>query len=207
MSVVKMTESRNRAEAKDCVREQMKRARSQKDSDWIREKGEEVQRRALGMETFVNATRVGCYCSIASEVGTDIVISACREMKKRLFLPAFDVREKVYQFGEVETGTVLIPGPLGILEPSGGVSCDAAELDMIIVPGLAFDESGNRLGHGAGHYDALLRDAGSAYKAGFAFEFQMVESLIPHERDVAMNAVITNTRVMRVMNENKRKMK
>lgn len=78
----------------------------------------------------------------------------------------------------------------GIGEPTGPVFTDMEKVEMIVVPGVAFDKRGNRMGRGRGFYDRLLKRTPNAYKVGVAFDFQMVESVPVEPFDVAMDEVI-----------------
>jgi len=85
----------------------------------------------------------------------------------------------------------LVPGAFGVLEPSdSAVPMEPSAIDVILVPGLAFDRSGGRLGRGKGYYDKYLAGA-SGLKVGVCFDEQIVGT-IPHEaHDRAMDAVVT----------------
>lgn len=78
----------------------------------------------------------------------------------------------------------------GIGEPTGPEYTTLDNVQMIIVPGVAFDRSGNRMGRGRGFYDRLLKSTPRAYKVGVAFNFQMVDHVPIEDFDVPMNAVI-----------------
>ncbi|KAA6347019.1 5-formyltetrahydrofolate cyclo-ligase [termite gut metagenome] len=84
----------------------------------------------------------------------------------------------------------LSVGPYGIKEPFGEAFTDYASIDLAVIPGVAFDRFGNRLGHGKGYYDRLLPHL-SAYRIGIGFSFQLVEEVPAKEFDVRMNEVIT----------------
>ena len=79
----------------------------------------------------------------------------------------------------------------GIEEPTGEAFTDYAAIDFIVVPGVAFDAKGNRLGRGKGYYDRLLPRIPSAYKAGICFPFQLVEEVPAESFDVRMDIIIT----------------
>jgi 5-formyltetrahydrofolate cyclo-ligase len=78
----------------------------------------------------------------------------------------------------------------GIGEPTGPEFTDLESIDMIIVPGVAFDREGNRMGRGRGFYDRLLSTTPHAFKVGVAFGFQMVEQVPTEPFDIKMNKVI-----------------
>ena len=84
-----------------------------------------------------------------------------------------------------------ICGVYGIEEPTGEAFTDYAAIDFIVVPGVAFDAKGNRLGRGKGYYDRLLPRIPTAYKAGICFPFQLVEEVPAESFDVRMDIIIT----------------
>ena len=76
-------------------------------------------------------------------------------------------------------------------EPTGALFTDYATIDLVIVPGVAFDRDGNRLGRGKGYYDRLLPRIPSAYKVGICFPFQIVEEVPAEPFDIRMDEIIT----------------
>lgn len=87
----------------------------------------------------------------------------------------------------------------GILEPdpSSASRVSPTELDMIIVPGVAFDKDRMRLGHGAGYYDRLFNEVQPhTFKLGFAFSWQLVEAVPSQAHDVRMDAVVTENGIL-----------
>ncbi len=85
------------------------------------------------------------------------------------------------------------PGRFGIPEPKAGCARVALNrLDLALVPGVAFDATGHRLGRGQGFYDRLLAHT-TAIKCGVAFEMQMVESIPAESHDIRMNCLLTPT--------------
>lgn len=89
------------------------------------------------------------------------------------------------------------PGAFGIPEPEGP-PLDPAVLDVILVPGVAFDRRGNRLGYGRGYYDRFLRSATGARLAGVAFSGQWLERLPVDPHDVPVQYIITESGIWRV---------
>ena len=79
----------------------------------------------------------------------------------------------------------------GIGEPTGPVYTQVDQVEMIVVPGVAFDRKGNRMGRGRGFYDRLLKSTPNAYKVGVAFDFQMLDDIPMEPFDVPMDDVIT----------------
>ena len=80
----------------------------------------------------------------------------------------------------------------GIGEPTGEEWTDLAAVELIAVPGVAFDREGNRMGRGRGFYDRLLKSTPNAVKIGLAYNFQMLDAIPTEPHDVKMNLVITD---------------
>ncbi len=132
------------------------------------------------------------------EVATVPLIKEWLSQNKRVCIPAFDKETKHYYPSELKDfEKETAHGLFGILEPKASVCrpISVDELNVIFVPGLAFDRRGNRLGYGYGYFDAMGR-LSKAIKIGLAFSFQLVDVLIPHPGDVAMDRIITEKGVM-----------
>jgi len=109
--------------------------------------------------------------------------------EKNILLP-------VVQGDELELRSYHCPddlaiGSYGILEPTGTPFHDYTNIDLVIVPGVAFDVSGSRLGRGKGYYDRLLPKL-TAYKIGICFPFQLVNEIPTEEFDIRMNEIISS---------------
>ena len=84
----------------------------------------------------------------------------------------------------------LATGCYGIKEPTGKVFTDFAKIDVAIIPGVAFDRQGHRLGRGKGYYDRLLSVMPQVYKIGLCFDFQVVDNVPVDSHDIRMDEVI-----------------
>ncbi len=119
------------------------------------------------------------------------------EEGRKVILPR--VEGDVMTLVEMDGLDDLGPGYRGLLEPRPGAGRKVPwkEVEVALVPGLAFDLQGNRLGRGGGHYDrALPRLGPKALKIGLAFDFQVVERLPAEARDIPVHLVVTETRVI-----------
>lgn len=127
---------------------------------------------------FVQARTVLLYHSLPDEVFTHAFIDRwCVE--KEIVLPTVvgdDLELHLYTGPEC-----LSLGSYGILEPSGELFADYERITLAVIPGMAFDLQGNRLGRGKGYYDRLLPRLSHAYKLGLCFPFQILDEEIPHE--------------------------
>ena len=96
-----------------------------------------------------------------------------------------------------DLGDQPILNKFGIKEPSPSPAELIDEIDMIIVPGIAFDRNGYRLGYGRGYYDRYLQDKKCVFSLGLAFEIQLLDNNLPREHfDQKVNAVATEEKIM-----------
>ena len=147
-----------------------------------------IMKQVEQLTQFQNATTVLLYWSMEDEVQThDFVNRWYRQ--KTLLLPCVDgddLRLRQYTGPEcLTTGEQF-----GIDEPTGPEFTDLEKVDLIIVPGVAFDRQNNRMGRGRGFYDRLLKSTPNAYKVGVGFDFQLVEHVPVEPFDVPMDKVI-----------------
>lgn len=116
-------------------------------------------------------------------------------------LPAFDAATQAYAAHRVNNlETDIATGKFGVREPASGCAeIPLAKLDLILVPGLAFDVSGNRLGRGQGFYDRLLKNA-SGIKCGVCHDFQLLEKIPAEPHDAKVDFIFTPSRGVRRKN-------
>lgn len=164
-----------------------------------------IQSRVVEMSKFTKSTDVACYLAAGQEVMTDSLVAACWDTGKALSVPAHVPSERRYRLARLRADTRLVAGPLGIREPADPEWIEEETVGLFLVPGVAFDVEGGRLGHGGGHYDRLLhceRAEGPAYKVGLAFDCQVVAAVPMESLDVRMDAVVTESRVMKAKQDN-----
>lgn len=137
---------------------------------------------------FRAADTVLLYYSLDDEVYTHEFVGKWSQ-RKRILLPvvAGDNLELRTYTGLHDMTT----GAYGIGEPTGEVFTNYAAIDLAVVPGVAFDHKGNRLGRGKGYYDRLLPHLPSAYKIGVCFPFQFIEEVPAEAFDICMDEIIT----------------
>lgn len=139
----------------------------------------------------------GVYLAVKNEVDTKNLIDKLITEKKEVYLPGFFEREKAYFFVKFSGWKELEAGYFGILQPKGGKKADIKKIDLIFIPGVAFDKKGVRLGWGTGTYDRLLKDS-KALKVGLAYDFQVVDDLVYDEHDIRVDMIVTEKRVVKV---------
>ena len=193
-----MTMSNDVAIAKNAIRAQVRQRREALDPAWIMENSNSIQIATLALEEMKAARVVCCYMGMPNEVQTDLVCEHCWNDEKKLCVPVYREREGCYETAWLERESELRVDRWGIREPMEIVPVTSEDIDVIIVPGLAFDSDGNRLGHGKGYYDRLIdRQARQALKLGLAFDFQIFASVPTSDHDIKMDAVVTESRLLR----------
>jgi 5-formyltetrahydrofolate cyclo-ligase len=141
---------------------------------------------------FRRAEHVALYYGIAPEVETRSFLEKVLKDKK-IYLPRIDPKKSLALCRVRSLSKDLKKGAYNIKEPK--VFCEkrpACQMDMIIVPGVAFDKSGGRLGRGGGYYDRLLRKAPKVVKVGLCFREQIVKKVPMKAHDVKVDRVITD---------------
>jgi 5-formyltetrahydrofolate cyclo-ligase len=152
-----------------------------------------LARRGLPVELAPGAIVAG-YSPIRSELDPTPLMQKLAAEGARLALPVITARGQSLRFRVWHPGDRLLPGPLGILEPSPA----AAEIvpDIVLVPLAAFDRTGHRIGYGAGHYDrtlAQLHKSKGFAAIGLAFAAQEVEAVPALQHDVPLDYVLTES--------------
>lgn len=150
--------------------------------------------RLLELPAIRQAETIFCYLSHDNEVETLQLVRDWLAGGKHIHVPAFDAKQRRYHACPInDFDRDLAPGMLGILEPrSRAVASRPA--DIAIVPGVAFDAKGRRLGYGKGFYDDMLR-CFTGLKIALSFDCQM-QPVVPHaKKDVLMDAVVTESAI------------
>ncbi|MCK5913891.1 MAG: 5-formyltetrahydrofolate cyclo-ligase [Desulfuromusa sp.] len=178
---------------KQNIRKQFLSCRKRLDLPTYSRLSQQAQRQLIDSECFDQAKTLALYSSIYNEVATKEIFAAARELNKRIFYPR--VIDDELEFIEVHAVNELWPGTFGVAEPVSGMKIPAFELDLIVVPGVAFDLRGHRLGYGRGFYDRQLtgRPVGTI-AVGLCFEMQLSDSLPTEDHDQALDFIATETR-------------
>lgn len=137
---------------------------------------------------FLMSSRILMYHALPDEVDTRMFLDKWAP-SKQFFLPrvnGVNLDILPYDRSRLELGSFHIE------EPTGDDLVDPSTLELIIVPAVAYDRKGNRLGRGKGYYDRLLAET-SACKIGVAYEFQMLEEIPAEPHDVPVDMVITDS--------------
>jgi 5-formyltetrahydrofolate cyclo-ligase len=156
--------------------------------------------RIARLACYQHAHMVLGYMAFDHEVLTDGLIRQAMASGKRIVLPVVQVdRQQLTLYAVEDLDRDIAPGYRGILEPRPRRARVVAPeaLDLALVPGVAFDMAGGRLGFGVGFYDRLLvRLPGEVPKVGMAFDFQVIPRLPHQPHDVMLDAIVTDRRVI-----------
>ena len=159
-----------------------------------------ISRKLFGLAEVKNAKTVSLYMHKGSEVRTEEVVAWCLAFAKRVIVPVTDGVSKRLIFSELhDPNRELHVGTFGILEPKPEflhpVSLEEAE--VVLVPGIAWDLQGYRVGYGGGYYDRTINSLQRRLLTiGLAYEFQLVEQVPASRYDRAVNKVVTERRVI-----------
>ncbi len=156
-----------------------------------------IKETLLNLPEFKDARIILFYASFRSEVDTFDLIKYCLAEGRSIALPKVDTENNRLLLYEIEDIGEVFKGYCGIQEPSVSElrKKHVSDIDLVIVPGVAFDEHCNRLGYGKGFYDKLLAEA-KANAIGLAYEEQIVESLPSEIYDIKMDKIITDKRII-----------
>lgn len=157
-------------------------------------KSREIEERLFSLPEFKAASTVLFFASFRSEVDTAQMIRRALTFGKRVILPKVQGTElALFEIADIDKD--VSPGAWGIPEPHETKPVRLDEVELIIVPGAAFDNRGNRLGYGAGFYDKLLA-AFRKSTVALAFEAQLVPQVPADLHDIPIKKIITERRVI-----------
>ncbi|NLV22786.1 MAG: 5-formyltetrahydrofolate cyclo-ligase [Syntrophomonadaceae bacterium] len=175
--------------SKAILRSEMKEKRKLLAPEQVQQAGITIARRLNDLLPVQKARTIMGYAPMQNEVNLESFYEQQHQLGKTILLPRVegDQIKPVEWQGWPETKV----SSFGIREPLGD-AYPLAEIDVVLAPGLAFDAGGFRVGYGRGYYDRFLPGLRShAFKCGICYEFQVVDSVFPHENDVPMHWIVT----------------
>ena len=182
------------------IRSKVLKKRLSLSSEDIRDKSRQIFLNLAETVDYRNSQNIMFYVATRSEVQTEEMIKTSIKMGKNIFVPIILPEclnlapSKIYNFDKE-----LEKGKKGILEPKKEYYrlFPPEDIDLIIVPGVVFDLSGNRIGRGFGYYDNFLRKVRSSAKIiSLAFEMQIVKKIPVDENDIPVHKIITEKRII-----------
>jgi len=184
---------------KDEIRKEiLTRRQGLSDSD-VSLKSETICRRLISDEVFAAASVIGLYWPFRNEVLTEPIFRAARSGRKRVGFPLARTEDRAIIYIAVDDPSDMTTGSYGIREPRyiPGRVIPAEEFDLIVLPGVAFDTRGYRIGYGGGYFDRFFADRSvTATRAAPAFDIQMVDRVPHKEHDIKVDVIFTESHVI-----------
>ena len=168
------------------LRAQIKALKKQHSKEQLLEQSEKIMSKLEQHPDFIKAGRVMLYSALTDEVQTQAFLEQWH-LKKTIILPTV-VGDDIIPV-EYGKDTEFATGDFNILEPQNEPYTGG--FDLIVVPGVAFDAKGNRLGRGKGYYDRFLCQHLEVKRIGICFDFQFVDEVPSEPFDIRMDEVIT----------------
>jgi len=183
------------------IRARALKARNSLSRRAIEARSRTIARRLLALPEYRRSRTVMFYLSHGSEVSTRSMIRAALAEGRRVALPVTRARgRRLVPVLITSSDEVFLPGEEGIPEPllRAARTVPVREIDLVILPGLAFDDRGNRVGRGKAYYDIFLKEvpAGAA-RVALAFDQQVVKEIPPAVHDAQVGLVLTEKRAIR----------
>ena len=180
-------------ESKADLRARMKRDRNALSMIEAAELSARIAERVLAVPEFMRAKRVFCYASVVGEVDTRGLMREIIYSGRELYLPRIKRNVKINAVRLTSFGDLRV-GPYGIDEPTGDEIIEPGNLEVLLVPGVAFDRRGSRLGMGLGFFDRFLPLCRGLI-IGLSYDLQIVDCVPATGRDARMDMVITETHI------------
>jgi 5-formyltetrahydrofolate cyclo-ligase len=197
----KQYEDELRFRAKRELRKRMRSVRAAIPPAAIAQRSRSIIDRLVTLDAWGSSKTVALFMSMPDEVQLEELIRIAREEHKRVALPVVVDGAKALTFRAPFDGAIahaLVTSPFGIQEPAEDAPVVAYdEIDLAIVPALAIDPRGHRIGYGAGYYDHTLTLMTRALRVAVAFDFQLIAEVPIRADDVPVTWIVTDARVMR----------
>jgi len=184
---------------KKALREQLREALSAVPPTQLHERSHRACALLTDTPEYSQAEIMMVFLSLPTEVDTTpLVLRAWRD-DKRVLAPRVSFKQRRILPIEIRSlSDDLLESPLGIREPAKGVPIPIENIDLVIVPGLGFDQTGNRIGRGRGFYDRfLVQEEWRGISCGFAFESQVVDEVPVSDHDMKVDMLVTDQQVRR----------
>lgn len=180
---------------KQSIREWIKKERSRQSQEDIEAASKQIAERIVNLKVFEEASRVYLYAAFHAEIQTTYLHEKIRQEGKRVAYPRIEGLSKEMSFYDVEDLETLEDHAfktMSIKEPNPKIHemVIPKEKDLIIVPGVAFDKTGQRVGYGGGFYDRYLSKYPKLYKIGVGMPFQLFEKVPTNDFDRGLNQII-----------------
>lgn len=180
---------------KDSIRVSVGEKRSVLSQTEVEEKSLVISDYLYSLEVFKLSKSIALYFPISNEVRTESIFIKAIQSEKEVYFPR--VNGSSLDFHRVDNLEQLEKGEFGVLEPKAHfLKAQTEDIDLFILPALAYDKSGNRLGYGKGYYDRSLANIPERKKIGLSYDMQVLDSLPTDEFDRKVGIVVTELGVV-----------
>ncbi|MCT4564445.1 MAG: 5-formyltetrahydrofolate cyclo-ligase [Maledivibacter sp.] len=187
---------------KDAMRNQfLKKRRKMKKEEAIK-CSESIIHRLMGLKAFKESKNIMIYLSFNNEVDTYKLMEDCFNNGKRVIVPYCIKEERKIVPSEIKDPDIeLKTSSLGFKEPdlANLREVETEDIDLVIVPGVIFDKSGNRIGFGGGYYDRFLkRLKNTTITIAICYDYQLIDKVPVDELDIPVGCIITDKRIVNI---------
>lgn len=181
---------------KQQLRKEMLAYREQLPKEQIQSASAQVCRQLVELPQYQQAKKILFYMAIKNEIDLMPLMEQAWLERRQVILPR--VNGKVLECVQVDKQDALQKSSFGIPEPKTGKMIDPGQIDLVLVPGIAFDVQGYRLGFGAGHYDRLFSQYPHLKRVGILEHGQLVPTIYPEPHDQSMHLLVTSQQVLTI---------
>jgi 5-formyltetrahydrofolate cyclo-ligase len=181
---------------KGTIRKEILEKRKNLNREDLAKKSQCIKDHILSWDEYKRSDKIMVYYSFRNEVLTNEIIESSFGRGKEVILPKSIKETREILPCKIASLDELVEGNYGIMEPPEKEIISRDEIDIVFVPGAAFDKKGFRIGYGAGYYDRFL-DGYKGIKVGVCFNLQIVEDAYPDRHDISMDYLVTEKGIIK----------
>jgi 5-formyltetrahydrofolate cyclo-ligase len=182
---------------KKTIRRKLLEARDGLATDQRRQFSISIRRRFFELPMVARAQRIMLFLAFGSEVDTWLLLDEAVALGKQVVAPVCLPMTKELALYPIRHRDEAEPGHWGIWEPKpDGEPISPDSLDIVVVPGVAFDLMGNRIGYGGGYYDRFLAQVPGVWKIGVCYDLQLIKEVPRADHDVPVDAIVSETQTI-----------
>ncbi len=177
------------------IRAEVKKRRREADEETLHEKSLQILERFRQLSAYKDASLLLAYVDAKREVETRLLMRCAWDDGKKVAVPRVD-GDGIMHFYYLRSLKDLEPGAFGIMEPRADCRICEPEEGLLLMPGVAFDEQGHRVGYGGGYYDRYLEKHPHLIHIALAFEFQIFPEVPSEKHDICPDLIVTENRIL-----------
>jgi len=194
------TKEKERSKLKNYIRTNLKSKRANLSRGFYYSASRKIKGNLVRQKEFTHCSTIACYLPVKKEADTWPIIKYAQKLRKKVFIPVINSKTRKITFYRLPLKkTDLILNKYKIPEPKKSLRepTHLSGIDLMLVPGIAFDKKGHRIGFGKGYFDRVLRKFKNEVIA-LAFDFQVIKKIPATKNDMRMDMIITEEKVIRV---------